>query len=145
MVHIRVGQEMSFDLAFPAFWHEEVARTVVRFFEGRGDAQAVLVIASCARGAAERESDLDMAVLIAPDLAGKDREALERQWSFSGSSEAVRHLTESSRFATLHLDLIDGAYQPTQWGDDGPNDFELEIGNHVAYAMPLWQRSRAFR
>ena len=137
---------MSLDLAFPTFWHEEVARTVVHFFQGRGGAQAVLVIASCARGAAERESDLDMAVLIAPDLAGKDREALEREWSaFRGSSEAVRHLTESSRFGALHLDLIDGAYQPTQWDDGGgPDDFELEIGNHIAYSVPLWQGSRAF-
>jgi hypothetical protein len=119
--------DMTSALAFPTALHEDVAQTVVGFFKGRVD--AVLVIASCARGMAVSASDLDMVVLVVPE----NRDALEHEWTaFRTSSDAVGRLT-------LHLDLIDGIYQPAKWDDGGgPDDFELEIGNHVAYSAPLW-------
>lgn len=127
---------------FPTTLHADVAHQVTSFFEGREGVEAVLVIASCARGTAVPESDLDMAVLIAPER----RDVVEHEWeAFRDSSEAIRALTASNRFAALHLDLIDGEYHPVRWDDGGgPDDFELEIGNHVAYSAPLWEGSTKF-
>lgn len=92
--------------------------------------EAVLVIASCARGVAVPESDLDMAVLAS---ASVDRAAMEDAWR------------AREQPLTLHLDVIDGVYEPSAWDDGGgPDDFELEIGNHVAYSAAIWERGRAF-
>lgn len=54
-------------------------------------------------------------------------------------------MEELSRFARIHLDLFDGRFTPQRWDDGGgPDCFEIEIGNRVAYAAPMWQRASAF-
>jgi hypothetical protein len=129
-------------LAFPTALHERAAEEALRFFEGRDGVHAVLVTASCARGVADRRSDLDMAVLVSPEVL----EPLDREWAgFRAVSEPIGSLVESSVYAQLHLDLIDGIYEPTVWDDGGgPDDFELNIGNHVAYSAPIWTSGPAF-
>ena len=42
----------------------------------------------------------------------------------------------------LPLDVIDGEFQPgPRELDGGPDWFEVEVGNYLVYAVPLWQRS----
>lgn len=118
-------------LRFPTARHEEVARAASSFFEGR--AEAVLVTASVARGAAVPESDLDMIALVStPEVV-----STQREWD--------AHKAETLADFTLHLDVVDGIYEPRVWDDGGgPDDFELGVGNHVAYSALLWQRGSAF-
>src|SRR4029077_2956770 len=74
---------------------------------------------------------LDTVMLAMPSV---DRPALEHEWS------------ARTQPITLHLDVIDGTYVPSVWDDGGgPDDFELEIGNHIAYSVPLWEGSDAYR
>jgi predicted nucleotidyltransferase len=131
---------------FPIPAHQAVAETIVDFFRGKAGVDAVLLVNSCARGMGTPESDLDVAILVDPALPVKARSQLEQEWQGEYASQKVfQHFRASGRFTGVHLDLIDAQYQPTVWDDGGgPDGFELEIGNQVAYSLPLWAGSRAF-
>ena len=46
----------------------------------------------------------------------------------------------------VHVDVFDGRIVPTVWDDGGgPDYFEVEIGNRVAYAVPLHEAGAYFR
>jgi predicted nucleotidyltransferase len=131
---------------FPTALHQQAADQIVAFFRTQPQTDAVLLVNSCARGTATPESDLDIVVLVSPTLAPSEREALEQQWrSLYRTQPIFQQLQQSSRFARVHLDLIDGQFMPEVWDDGGgPDSFELQIGNHVAYSVPLWQANDAF-
>ena len=58
---------MNDTVSFPTSHHADAAQEVTSFVAGRTGGGAVLLIASCARGMAVPESDLDMVVLVAPE------------------------------------------------------------------------------
>jgi predicted nucleotidyltransferase len=132
---------------FPTPLHHQAAEAIVAFFCSRPGVDAVLLVNSCARGVATADSDLDLAVLVSPALCAEDRRTLEQQWQQVYASEPVfHHLRVAGRFTGVHLDLIDGQYAPATWDDGGgPDGFELELGNQVAYSQPLWKGTSAFR
>ena len=56
-----------------------------------------------------------------------------------------RELKRQSPFARVHVDYFDGQWRPERWDDGGgPDSFEIEIGNRIAHAIPLWEASNAF-
>jgi predicted nucleotidyltransferase len=136
----------SLSLKFPTSLHEQAAETAYRFFSTQAIVDTVLVVNSCARGHALPESDLDMAVLVRPDTPLEEFVRLEALWQherltndvlcrFQRSGKPVHRQLDLIR---LHLDLIRGQYVPQTWDDGGgPDGFELEIGNQLAYAAPL--------
>jgi hypothetical protein len=89
---------------------------------------------------------VDIAILVKPTPGVADKAALEQQWRDYYQSQGVfQGLQQSGRFTRVHLDLIDGQYTPQVWDDGGgPDSFELELGNHVAYSVPLWQANNRF-
>lgn len=132
---------------FPTQLHQQAAEAIVAFFRSRPGVDAVLLVNSCARGVATAESDLDIAVLVAPALSTSERHALEQQWQQLYDAEEVFHgLRAAGQFTGVHLNLFDGQFIPEAWDDGGgPDGFELEIGNQVAYSQPLWQGTTAFQ
>jgi predicted nucleotidyltransferase len=130
---------------FPTTLHQQAAEGIVEFFRDKPQTDAVLLVNSCARGKATPESDVDIAVLVKPTLSVADKAALEQQWrDYYGTQSVFLHLQQSGRFTRVHLDLIDGQYRPQVWDDGGgPDSFELELGNQVAYSVPLWQANNA--
>lgn len=132
--------------AFPTITHQQAAQAIVDFFSTRPGVDAVLLVNSCARGTATPESDLDIAVLVSATLDRSDHHALEQQWQrFSTSHPVLQHFREAGRFTGVHLDLFDGQFVAEEWDDGGgPDGFELEIGNRVAYSLPLWEGTPAF-
>ena len=45
----------------------------------------------------------------------------------------------------VHPDFIDGVFTPQERNEGGgPDSFELEIGNFLAYSVPLWQGSKYY-
>jgi len=99
----------------------------------------VLIVNSCARGVATAESDVDMAVLVGSDVSQLQIRQLEAEWQAWRSEQPVfADFQHSGRFRGLHLDVIDGRYLPEVWDDGGgPDGFELEIGNQIAYSAPI--------
>ena len=130
---------------FPTPDHTRTAHAVVTFFAER-PVLAVLLVNSCARGVATPESDLDFAILVDPRLPGPERLAIETAWTrHRDEDETMLRFASRGPFASIHLDLFDGPPQPERWDEGGgPDAFEIEIGNRVAHAVPLWERAPAF-
>jgi predicted nucleotidyltransferase len=122
-------------LKFPTPLHEQAAEAAYLFFRPQAAVDTVLVVNSCARGQALPESDLDMAVLVRPDTRDEEVTRLEALWRQElANNDVLRRYQESGKLAHLHLDLILGKYVPETWDDGGgPDDFELGIGNQLAY------------
>jgi hypothetical protein len=100
----------------------------------------LLLTNSCARGKATRDSCLDLLVLTAegsPHIA-----ALEHAWTqYVATAPSVAALRRVGKYAVVHLDVGDGHFEPTEFeGYSGPDWFEVQIGNALVYAVPLWER-----
>lgn len=126
-------------LGFPTALHQEAAESILTFFNPRPEVDTILLLNSCAREQATPQSDLDIAILLSLDLSHDQVNHLEECWhQFSRSNPTISSFQQSSRFAKVHLDFINGHYSPSVWDDGGgPDDFEIAIGNHVAYSFPL--------
>jgi predicted nucleotidyltransferase len=124
---------------FPTILHQQAAETACTFFQAQAAVDTVLVVNSCARGQAVLGSDLDMAVLVRQDVSQEEVARLEAAWQQElKSNAALLRYRQSSKTAHLHLDVIRGQYLPTTWDEGGgPDGFELEIGNQMAYAAPM--------
>ncbi len=129
------------NLLLPTSLHHEVLDIVYSFFHAKTAVDTVLVINSCARGEATPESDLDIAVLVAPNTSQIEMDLLENEWQrFASTHDRVQAFCQLSPFTGVHLDVINGRYQPALWDDGGgPDEFELEIGNHIAYSKPIYE------
>ena len=129
---------------FPTKDHAETARLVAEYAVHQDGIDTVLVVNSCARGQAVQASDLDMALLVSGVF---DEAALESDWEthLSGNS-VLQAFCKRSRYSAIHLDFFDGQFTCSDWDDGGgPDDFEIEIGNRVAYAVPLDESGPSFK
>lgn len=124
---------------FPTPAHARVAQAIADAFGADPDVDTILITNSCARGRATPQSDLDLALLVPEGATTNAVRALEARWAaFMDQDEAVQNYLRSGRFAHIHADVITGVYTSTVWDDGGgPDAFELEVGNHVAYSAPL--------
>ena len=129
--------------SYPTPTHAEAAEVAARFLRALPGADAVLLVNSCARGQALPTSDLDLAVLV---NSATESSRSEARWKdFYASLPIFRELESFSRFARVHVDFFDGAFQPGVWDDGGgPDSFELEIGNWVAHGHLLHARTDKF-
>ena len=133
----REGEEVNH---YPTPEHEAAAAAITGFFRGREGVRAVLLTNSCARGKASRDSCLDMAILTAPDA--RIQSQLNGAWeSFGSTDRAIAEMAAVGAFSHVDLGFIDGEITPRKRGwTSGPDGFELEIGNYVAYSVALWER-----
>ena len=132
---------------FPTALHQQTAEFAHDFFLSQPQVDTVLVVNSCARGQATPESDLDMAVLVKPETAHPEIQELEVKWqSALQASPVFQQFKVSHTFMQLHLDVITGQYTPTTWDDGGgPDGFELEVGNQVAYGAPMHEAGAFYK
>jgi predicted nucleotidyltransferase len=124
---------------FPTRLHQDTAGMITEFFLSKSNVDTILIVNSCARGTAVPESDLDMAVLIRPNTPANEIEILNSSWlSYLATEPAFLKFKQSSPFASIHLDIIEGIYTPGILEIAGPIDyFEIEIGNQVCYSAPM--------
>ena len=134
-------------LRFPTELHREVSELVKDFFSAYEHVDTILVVNSCARGRAVAGSDLDLAVLITPAAASQEVQSLTTLWQkFIATQPLIHRFRSTGRFNQVHLDVFDGRVIPTVWDDGGgPDYFEVEIGNRLAYAVPLHEAGAYFR
>jgi predicted nucleotidyltransferase len=124
---------------FPTQLHEETANQVWDYFSAIPEIDTVLAVNSCARGRATPESDLDFAILAKPGIAADEIIMMESAWrEYMCQNPVYQRYSKSGAFAVLHLDIITGSYSPMALDDaGGPDYFEVEIGNQVAYSAPM--------
>lgn len=128
--------------AYPTPEHEQAAQAVRDHFAAPGAVSAVLLMGSTARGKASRDSCLDFLILVEPEALARRRATLEQEWTtFYESSAVFRDLRQVGRFSHVDLTFVDGQFtpHPRSW-TSGPDEFELEIGNTLAYSVALWQQ-----
>jgi hypothetical protein len=129
------------DPHYPTPQHERAADTVVTWFEQRPETQAVLLTNSCARGKATPDSCLDILGLAPTESVA----ILDAAWTrFAAASSEVAELAAAGRWTELHLDIADGVFvvRPIEHELDW---LEVEVGNALAYSVPLFDRASASR
>ena len=72
---------MLLQAVYPTPEHQAAAETIVEFWVTHYDIEAVLLVNSCARGQATRDSCLDMVALARPELLRSQLSALEADWA----------------------------------------------------------------
>jgi predicted nucleotidyltransferase len=134
-------------LRFPTEMHQQVAELAGDFFSAHAHVDTMLVVNSCARGQAVAGSDLDLAVLLTSTAASQEVQSLTTLWQeFITTQPLIHRFRSIGSFNQVHLDVFDGRVIPTVWDDGGgPDYFEVEIGNRLAYAAPLHEAGAHFR
>jgi hypothetical protein len=128
---------------YPSEEHKIAAETITQFFSANYEIEAVLLVNSCARGKATRDSCLDVDILASPDLLKSQLNKLEADWTkFEETDTSIKNLKTVGKYSVVHLDFVDGVFIPQERDEaSGPDGFELGIGNLLAYSVPLWQSS----
>ncbi len=134
---------MLLKATYPTPQHQAAAETIVDFFVSNYKIDAVLLVNSCARGRATRDSCLDIVVLAKPEASRSQLKELEAGWEeLAKSSQAVEALYQAGKYSVVHPDFINGTFIPREQDEAaGPDDFEIEVGNFLAYSVPLWEGS----
>ena len=134
---------MKLQEGYPTQQHQAAAQRIVQHFESNRLVDAVLLYCSCARGKATPDSCLDIAVLVNEGLSDVNRRELEQQWAeLKSTSREIAELRKVGRFSEVHLDVVTGEFMPRDQELGGEQDsFELEIGNYIAYSIPLSQNN----
>ncbi|UCH57266.1 MAG: hypothetical protein JSV18_08035 [Candidatus Bathyarchaeota archaeon] len=128
--------------SYPTVEHERASETIVEFFSGWPDVEAVILTGSCAHGSASHDSCLDVMVMVPQDVLATRGGELGRLWnSFYESDGILKRLRGIGKFSHVDLVFTDGCFEPQPRDfTSGPDEFELEIGNTLVYSVPLWTR-----
>lgn len=132
---------------FPTELHNAAAMAVADYLSRDERVEAVLLTASCARGCAVAESCVDIYGLCSPEQMGSVWRELEPQTEeFVRRSPACRELAAIVPWSAVDVGFTDGHFRPGRHDfTSGPDSFEVEIGNLVAYAIPLSERTARFQ
>jgi predicted nucleotidyltransferase len=137
---------MKLEAKYPTQEHQRAAETILDFFVSNYKIDAVLLVNSCARGKATRDSCLDIIMLAKPEPSRSQLKDLEAGWGeLEKSNQTIQDLYKVGKYSVVHPDFIHGVFLPREQDEAaGPDDFEIEIGNFLAYSVPLWQGSDYF-
>lgn len=125
--------------AFPTEQHRAATDAVTHFLDPEPQVQALILAGSCARGVAVPDSCVDLVVLVAPEhRAGAENDLRRRLDAFIAADPACRVLQAAVPWAGVEFDLCTGEFRPGYHGyTSGADDYELEIGNMLAWTAPL--------
>ena len=134
-------------LTFPTELHRQATKIVSDFFQGQKHIDTILLLNSLARGKATAESDIDIAVLKTEKADRDNISTLTNNWRhFLNTNPVLKKYINSNPFAQIHLDIINGVFEPAPWEDGGAVDFfEVEIGNRLLYSVPLTDEGDHFK
>jgi predicted nucleotidyltransferase len=137
---------MSYQATYPTPEHRAAAELITDHFVSSYNIDAVLLVNSCARGKATRDSCLDIVILAKADPSRSPLRELEAGWNkLEKSSHVIQDLYKVGKYSVVHPDFIHGAFTSGEQDETaGPDDFEIQIGNFLAYSIPLWQGSDYF-
>src|SRR5512133_1498765 len=139
-------KNMKIKIEYPTTMHERAAEQVTAFFSKNENVQAVLLTCSCARGKATIDSCLDIAILFSTELCLEHRTEISDSWNKEYSeNNFYKDFLNVGKYSHIDLEFIDGNFNEGYHGwTSGPDAFELEIGNFVAYSKPLLKRDDYF-
>lgn len=133
-------------LNFPTDAHRNAAQECASFFAAFKETEAVLLTCSCARGKADKDSCVDIAILYHPNTSTALIQEMQTAWHNEYTSNDVyAQLKRIGKYSMIDLDFIDGDINERahEW-TSGPDSFELEIGNYLSYSRPIFTCSTYF-
>lgn len=135
------------DIIFPTELHKHAIEIIKGYFVEQQNIDTILLVNSLARGKGVPESDIDIAVLASQAVPDTEIAQLNNIWlGFLNADSTLNQYKNSNRFAQIHLDIIDGIFEPAIWEDGGGIDFfEVEIGNRLLYSLPLAGEGEHFK
>ncbi len=138
---------MILKATYPTPEHQAAAEAITSYFANHYKIDEVLLVNSCARGKATRDSCLDIVVLARPELLQPQLSTLLADWDrFEQSNQAIAAMKRVGEHSVVHPDFINGVFAPHERDEAaGPDDFELEVGNFLAYSVSLWSGSDYYR
>lgn len=131
---------------YPTIAHARAAEVITSHFTGWDEGKAVLLINSCARSKASADSCLDMAILVSHEDKRDNLDQLTERWKeYRDSEPVIEELRAAGKYSHVDLCFIGDQFQPRSRSfTSGPDDFELRIGNFIAWSVPLWTRGDSF-
>ena len=131
---------MLLQAIYPTPEHKAAAEAIVEFVTTNYRVDAVLLVNSCARGKATRDSCLDISVLARLEARQSLLDVLEADWlRFEETSPAIAAMKRVGKYSVVHPNFTDGTFVPPERDEAaGPDWFEVEVGNLLAYSVPLW-------
>src|SRR5687767_15581582 len=104
---------MKLGAIYPTPEHQKAADAITEHFASNYKIDAVLLVNSCARGKATRDSCLDIIMLARPDPSRSQLRELEAGWEeFEKSNQAVQALYKVGKYSVVHPDFVDGVFVP---------------------------------
>jgi predicted nucleotidyltransferase len=134
---------MQLGAGYPSQEHKDASEAITEYWINNYPIEAVLLVNSCARNKATRDSCLDIVVLARPEIIRSGLKRWEEQWDdFNQTNPVIQTLEGVGKYSVVHLDFSDGVFVPTEQDEAaGPDSFELGVGNYLAYSVDLWQGS----
>lgn len=131
-------------IRYPTIEHESAANKFVEIFSKDKGVKSILLVNSCARGMASRDSCLDLCVIVKEK---KDTQGIWKKFDrLLGSTKEFVDLKKVGRFSHIDLNITDGKIKPKARGwETGPDEFELEIGNIFVYNVILFDKDNYFK
>lgn len=127
---------------YPTPQHARAAGALQDLFSRDPAVDSILLMGSTARGKASADSCLDILVLYRPDGQARPRERLEALWQAHASEPVYQEMQRVGAYANVDLNWSDGQFDPAchpHGYTSGADEFELEVGNYLAYSVPLGQ------
>jgi predicted nucleotidyltransferase len=134
---------MKYAKSYPTTEHENAANKFVEIFSKDSRVNSILLVNSCARGKATKDSCLDLVLLI-NNLSEKEKIELDFKNLLKSVPEFIE-LKKAGRFSHIDLFITDGQITPNEreW-ESGPDEFELAIGNLFIYSFVLFDKKDYF-
>lgn len=125
---------------FPTNFHEKAFNSAVDFLKKEKDVIALTLSGACARGEGSYDSDIDLDAFVEDSGVGKEI------WeSFEKFASTIGTLDEVAKYFGIDLHIRFADIKPKKRGwTDGPDDFELEIGNAFIYPQLIFEKENFF-
>ena len=127
---------------YPSKQHELAANKFVDIFSKDKKVMSILLICSCARGKASKDSCLDICILTKNKDMKKIWNRFEKIYT---KIKEFKQLKKVGRYSHIDFFASDGKIKigKRDW-TSGPDEYEIEIGNLFAYSVPLFDKNKYF-
>ena len=96
-------------ITYPTIQHQRASEAVVNFFSKFKEVKAILLVGSCARNKASKDSCLDIEILLIPQSFIQHKKTLENKWQkYYEDSKIFKNLLTVGKYSHVDLDFFDG-------------------------------------